>query len=225
MKNKLKVGLDFAAPIPLHTDYSSGKFEGFEVDLMKAISKELNLELNYTVSYWKNILRQLQNGQIDVICSAAIITADRQKVLDFSSPYLDFRLCLVCNKNNLFSPNSLENKIIGVRTKTEAEKYLKNNFPTTQLDTADINNELYDKLSKGELDALVDDSPIAGGYIKQNSKLSVCHFLPNTSSQYAIALRKDNTDLKNSLDNVIDKLQQNGFLKDIKNKWFDGIDL
>ncbi len=38
MKTKLLVGLDFAAPIPLHTDYSSGKFEGFEVDLMKKIS-------------------------------------------------------------------------------------------------------------------------------------------------------------------------------------------
>ena len=225
MKNKLNVGLDFAAPIPLHTDYSSDKFEGFEVDLMKKISEELHLELKYNVSYWKDILTQLQNGKIDVICSAATITPDRQKFLDFSKPYLDFRLCLVCNRNNIFPLSSLESKIIGVRTKTEAEEYLKINFTSTQLVIADTNDELYNKLSKGDLDALVDDSPIARGFVKQNSQLSVCHFLSNSSSQYAIALKKGNIDLKNSLDKVIDKLQQNGFLKDIKSKWFDGIEV
>jgi ABC-type amino acid transport substrate-binding protein len=75
------------------------------------------------------------------------------------------------------------------------------------------------------LDALVDDSPIAGGFTRQNPQLIVSHFLPNSSSQYAIALKKGNVDLKKSLNKVIDKLQENGFLKDNKRKWFDGIEL
>lgn len=219
------VGLDFAAPIPLHTDYSSPKFEGFEVDLMKKIAEELNLELCYTVSYWKDILTQLQNGHIDAICSAATVTADRQKGLDFSQPYLNFRLCLVCTKNNVFPLTSLETKIIGVRTKTEAEEYLQRNFPGAQLFLADTNDELYDKLLKNDLDTVIDDSPIAGGFVKQHPHLSVGHFLPNTSSQYAIAVRKGNITLKTGLDNVIGQLQHNGFLKEIKDKWFEGIEL
>jgi ABC-type amino acid transport substrate-binding protein len=148
MKKKLNVGLDFAAPIPLHTDYSSDKFEGFEVDLMEKISQDLNLKLKYTVSYWKDIFSQLQNGKIDVICSAVTVTPDREKYLDFSNPYLNFRLCVVCIRNNLIPTNTLENKKIGVRTKTEAEEYLKSNFTKVQLVTADTNDELYDMLSQ-----------------------------------------------------------------------------
>lgn len=225
MKKELRVGLDFAAPIPLHTDYSSEKFEGFEVDLMQKISEELNLELKYIVSYWKDIFNQLQNGKIDAVCSAATVTPERKKYVDFSNPYLNFRLCVVCNRNHLIFANKLENKKIGVRIKTEAEEYLKNNFTKIQLITADTNNELYDKLSQGHLDAVVDDSPIAGGFTIQNPQLAVCHFLPDSSSQYAIALRKGNVELKKSLNKVIDTLQENGFLSDNKNKWFTGIEL
>ena len=225
MNNKLTVGIDFAAPIPLHTDFLSGRFEGFEVDLMKKISEELNLELTYTVSYWKDILSQLENGQIDAICSAATVTPQRQRFLDFTNSYLDFRLCLVGKTNSFFPLSALESKKIGVRIKTEAEDYLKRNYTSMGLTSADTNDELYNKLLTGELDALVDDSPIAGGFIKKHPQLSVYHFFPNSDSQYAIALRKGNPDLKNRLNEVIDKLQQNEFLKDIKTKWFEGMEL
>ena len=171
------------------------------------------------------LLGLLQNGKIDAICSDATVTPDRKKYLDFRNPYLNFRLCVVCNRNNLISTKILENKKIGVRAKTEAEEYLKTNFTKMQLVIADTNDELYDKLSQGHLDALVDDSPIAGGFTRQNPQLIICYFLPNSSSQYAIALKKGNVDLKNNLDKVINKLQENGFLKDIKSKWFDGIEL
>ncbi|RZK75592.1 MAG: amino acid ABC transporter substrate-binding protein, partial [Pedobacter sp.] len=40
-KKVLKVGLDSAAPFPMHSDYNSENFEGFEVDLLKAITDHL----------------------------------------------------------------------------------------------------------------------------------------------------------------------------------------
>jgi ABC-type amino acid transport substrate-binding protein len=79
MKEKLKVGLDFAAPIPLHTDISKGHFEGFEVDLMSKIANELKFELEHSISYWKDILENLKNRKVDVICSAATKTIEREQ--------------------------------------------------------------------------------------------------------------------------------------------------
>ena len=89
--------MDFAAPIPLHTDFSSGTFEGFEVDLMKLISDRLGLKLTYEVSLWKDILQNLQEGTIDVICSAVTVTPERKHFLDFSR-LLSILQVMCCNK-------------------------------------------------------------------------------------------------------------------------------
>jgi ABC-type amino acid transport substrate-binding protein len=217
----LRIGLDFSAPIPLHTDYSSGDFKGFEVDLVNEIANELELKLEYSVSYWKNIIQDLKDNKIDIICSAGTFSHARAKELSFSKPYLDFHLCTVYNKTNLFSFNELKNKKIGVRIETEAEEYLKKFYPEAKLETFDTNNAIYESLSQMKIDVLIDDSPIAFGLLKQNPKLVIGEYLPNSESQYAIIMKKENVDLKRKIDAILEKLENNSFLKNNKLKWFD----
>ena len=216
----LRIGLDFSAPIPLHTDYKSGDFKGFEVDLINEISKELNLALEYSVSYWKNIIQDLKDNKIDIICSAGTFSNERAKELSFSKPYLDFHLCTVYNKANLFSLNELKDKRIGVRIETEAEEYLKKYYPETKLETFDTNDAIYESLNQMKIDVLIDDSPIAFGLLQQNPELIIADYLPNSDSQYAIILKKENSELKEKIDVVLEKLKKNGFLENNKKKWF-----
>lgn len=218
----LKVGLDFAAPIPLHTDLSKGKFEGFEVDLMNGIAAGLNLQLQHSISYWKDILNDLQNKKIDVICSAATKTSEREKDFLFSNSYLDFHLCLVCHKDHILSIDNLENKRVGVRKSTEAEEYLKKKYPGKSFEYFDSNEEIYGQLGKKEIDALVDDSPIAFGFKESVPGITIAGLLPGTSSRYAVMLHKDNIGLKKNIDRVIGELEQNGFLEEARRKWFRG---
>lgn len=219
---KLRVGLDFAAPVPLHTDPSKGIFEGFEVDLMSRIADGLGLELQHSISYWKDILDDLQNKKIDLICSAATKTAGREKEFLFSQSYLDFHLCLVCRNNNLLHISNLENKKVGVRTSTEAEKYLKEKYPGKSFEYFDTNEDIYDQLATAKIDALVDDSPIAFGFKERFPVLEIAELLPDTLSQYAIMMNKESTDLKARIDGVISHLRNNGFLTEARQKWFKG---
>ncbi len=221
MKTKLKVGLDFAAPVPLHTDFSKGKFEGFEVDLMNRIAEELNLELDYAISYWKDILSDLQNEKIDVICSAATKTHTREQEFLLTRSYLDFHLCLVSLKSHLLRIDQLENARIGVRISTEAEDYLKEKYPGKKLIYFDSNEEIYDQLTNQEIDALVDDSPIAFGFTKDNSDLSISDLLTDTPSQYCIMLNKNNHALKQKLDERMGKFENESFMKELRQKWFN----
>lgn len=219
---KLRVGLDFAAPVPLHTDLSKGRFEGFEVDLMNKIAAKLDLELQHSIAYWKHILNDLQNKEIDVICSAATKTVEREKEFLFSKPYLDFHLCLVCHQDNVLHPGNLESKRVGVRISTEAEQYLEKEYPGKRLEYFDSNEEIYSQLAKKEIDALVDDSPIAFGFKESIPEILIADLLPDTFSQYAIMLNKDSADLKKRIDEAIDKLENNGFLRENRQKWFKG---
>ena len=223
-KKVLKVGLDSAAPFPMHSDYNSGNFEGFEVDLMKAITEQLNLEVIYEVSLWSNILEKLFKGELDLICSAVTVTASRRHILEFTNPYLHFRLCAVVNENDtLRNIGDLKNKTIGIREATEAEKYVHTNFPGNNMVHAETNKELYRKLQTGKIDMLIDDSPIAGGFLQKNKKLKVGLYLPNTDSQYAIAMKKGDVQLKEQFDDVLTLLKENGVYQTIYKKWFTDI--
>lgn len=223
-KKVLKVGLDSAAPFPMHSDYNSENFEGFEVDLLKAITDHLGFEVKYEVSLWSNILEQLFKGELDLICSAVTVTPSRRHILEFTNPYLHFRLCAVVNeKDSLKSIQDLKNKTIGIREATEAEKYVHTNFPANNMVHAETNKDLYRKLQAGKIDLLIDDSPIAGGFLQKNKKLKVGMYLPGTDSQYAIAMKKGDIELKEQFNKALTLLRENGTYQSIYKKWFNDI--
>jgi ABC-type amino acid transport substrate-binding protein len=223
-KKVLKVGLDSAAPFPMHSDYNSENFEGFEVDLLRAITDHLGLEIEYQVSLWSTILEQLFKGELDLICSAVTITPSRRHILEFTNPYLHFRLCAVINhEDQLKGINDFKNKTIGIREATEAERYVHANFPGNNMVHAETNKDLYRKLQTGKIDLLIDDSPIAGGFLQKNKKLKVGMYLPGTDSQYAIAMKKGDVQLKEQFNEVLSLLKDNGVYQTIYKKWFNDI--
>jgi len=223
-KKILKVGLDSAAPFPMHSDYNSEKFEGFEVDLLKAITDHLNLEIQYEVSLWQTILEKLFKGELDMICSAVTVTPSRRHILEFSEPYLHFRLCaVVFHEDALNHIGDLKNKTIGVREATEAERYVHVNFPNNNMVHAVTNKELYSKLLARKIDLLVDDSPIAGGFLQKNKKLKIGMYMPETDSHYAIAMKKGDVQLKEQFDAALKLMKETGVYETIYKKWFTDI--
>lgn len=226
MKRILKIGLDSAAPFPLHSDYNSAVFEGFEVDMIRAVAEVLNLELHYEVSLWQNILEKLYKGELDMICSAVTMTSSRKMILEFSDPYLKFRLAAVIKQGeSLSSISDFKDKRIGIRIATEAEKYVMATFPSNLTFHAETNNELYQKLLAGRIDVLIDDSPIVGGFLHQHSDLTIGMFMPETDSQYAIAMKKGDLTLKQQINETLDLLKENGTFDAIYEKWFNDIRL
>jgi len=226
MKRILKIGLDSAAPFPLHSDYNSAVFEGFEVDLMQAVAEIMDLELHYEVSLWQNILEKLYKGELDMICSAVTMTDSRQMILEFSKPYLQFKLCAVVTGNDsIVDLADFKSKKIGIRTATEAEKYVMAQFPGNLTHHADTNKELYDKLIARKIDVLIDDSPIAGGFLHRHNGLKTGMFMPGTESQYAVAMKKGDLALKNQINETLEQLKENGTYDLIYKKWFSKIRL
>ncbi|RAJ35470.1 substrate-binding periplasmic protein [Pedobacter cryoconitis] len=226
MKRILKIGLDSAAPFPLHSDYNSSVFEGFEVDMIRAVAEVLDLELHYEVSLWKTILEKLYKGELDMICSAVTMTTSRQMILEFSKPYLQFQLCAVVNGGDgLIDLSSFKDKKIGIRTATEAEKYVMAQFPGNATVHTDTNDELYKKLLAHKIDVLIDDSPIVGGFLAKHQSLKIGMFMPVTESEYAIAMKKGDLALQHQINETLDLLRQNGVYDSIHDKWFNSIKL
>lgn len=194
--------------------------------MVRAVAEVLNLELHYEVSLWKTILEKLYKGELDMICSAVTMTTSRQMILEFSKPYLQFQLCAVVNGGDgLTDLDSFKNKKIGIRTATEAEKYVMAQFPGNATVHTDTNDELYKKLLAHKIDVLIDDSPIVGGFLAKHQTLQIGMFMPGTESEYAIAMKKGDLALKHQINETLDLLRQNGVYDLIHDKWFNSIKL
>ena len=77
-----------AEPYPPFTSKdASGKWVGFEVDLMDAVCAELKAKCEIVEVAWDGIIPALQANKFDVIWSSMSITDKRKETIDFTDKY------------------------------------------------------------------------------------------------------------------------------------------
>src|SRR5438105_4157127 len=92
----LLVGIDDAPPYPMQLGApETGDFRGYEVDLLEEAARRLGLQIRYRRSLWSVIVSELASGTLDAICSAATVTEDRKREVDFCQPHLKLQLAVV----------------------------------------------------------------------------------------------------------------------------------
>lgn len=213
------VGLDASPPPPLHTGHPG---EGFEVDLLKAIAECASFGIRYESALWNEIVQRLVDGKLDMICTAATITVDRKQIVDFSAPYLEFEFAIVVQKDDrrIKCAADLAGKAVGVRIATTAEKFVRQSVSPRSLRSYHFNTEAYSALRTHELDAVVDDHPIAKGFESLMPELRVAASIEGTKSHYGIMFAKGNDKLRKAVDDALHRLQQDGTYGALYRKWF-----
>ena len=86
----LKAGVKVDVPKFGFKDPKTGKIEGFEIDLAKALAKKIlgdenKLDMQGVVAKTRGPL--LDNGDLDVVIATFTITEERKKQVDFSAVY------------------------------------------------------------------------------------------------------------------------------------------
>lgn len=212
----LVVELDDALPPPMQMGSpETGDFHGFEVDLLNEIARRLDAHLTWRRSPWSQIVRELENGSIDLICSAATISEERKQTADFTQPYLQISLAAVSRAGTGPAATRDEGRI-GVRRATTAAEYLRRKRQEPAL-VSESNEELYDALVNRDVEVIVDDSPIAAHFVRTKPGLTMAT-LARTSASYGVMLRKDNP-LTRELDEVIADLDATGTLRRLEERW------
>lgn len=84
----LKIGSDTTYP-PMETiDEKTGEVVGFDVDVVNAVCGKINCKPQFVTTAWDGIFAALAQGEFDMVVSGVSITAERDKIVDFSDPYL-----------------------------------------------------------------------------------------------------------------------------------------
>ena len=82
----LNIGSD--TTYPPHEYIEDGVVKGFDVDVVAAICEKINCSANWVTTAWDGIFAALADGQFDMVVSGVSITEERDKIVDFSDPYI-----------------------------------------------------------------------------------------------------------------------------------------
>lgn len=221
-KKVLKIGSDTAyAPFEWQ-DTQSGEYIGFDMDLIKALAKEMGYEVKIESMTFDGLIPALQSGTIDACISAMTIKKKRLEQVNFSDPYYKSGLIIAVRSDNetIKSFDDLKGKTIAVQLGTTGADMAKQ-VEGAKVVTFDRIPEAFLELKKGSADAVVNDAPVTLYAIKQDGsgKIKVVGEMLSTEF-YGIAVPKNNPELLQEFNAALRKLKESGKFTELYKKWF-----
>lgn len=201
-----------------------GEPTGFDIDLMNAIAKKANLEVEYENVRFDSIIQGLGNNQYDAAISAMTINAEREKQIDFSEPYFNAdQSLLVQSDSDIQSTDDLADATVGVQIGTtgaaEAQK-LKQEGKIAEVRTFNVVTDAFNALQNGQVDGVINDFPVSADRAAQSDgELEIVQNIP-TGEQYGIAFPTD-SDLREKVNDALAEVKEDGTYEEIYQKWFD----
>ena len=221
-EGKLVIGLDDSFP-PMGYRQADGKLVGFDVDAAEELAKRLGIKTEWQPTAWAGVIHSLNAKKFDCIWNGMTITEARAKEVAFTKPYvMDGQIAIVNFKDKRFkSLDDLKDVKAGTQKGSsglEAVKKLKS-APTELKEYEDYPKALLD-LEAGRIDVVVIDNVTGRDFVaKRPGKFKI---LPGMISKepFGIAFRKDDIELREKVQQTLDKMVKDGTLAKISRKWF-----
>lgn len=221
-KTKLVVGADATfAPFEF-TDPATGKYTGFDVELIEAICEEAGYELDFRSMGFDGLIAALQTNQIDAVISGMTITEERQKVVDFSEPYYKSGLVVAvqAKNNDIKSFEDLKGKKIAVQSGTTGALHAEKATDKDKITYFTSSDQAMLELKNGAVDAVVMDYPVTAYFIQQgNDDVKMVGEILS-AEEYGIAVPKGKTETLEKINAALKTLKENGKYAEIYKKWF-----
>ncbi len=223
-ENMLVVGLDDSFP-PMGFRNENNEIVGFDIDLAKAVSEELGMEVKFQPISWASKEQELSSGNIDCIWNGFAYNEERAATMTLSDPYIKGENYFILkNGSQITTQEELKGMKIGVQSGSiQAQDLEKSEFgKTVEIIEYGENLTAFMDLETEGIDALF-CSNIIGNYLI-TSKNKDYETIPSEnitiSSGSVIAFKQGNVELKDKIQNALVKLNEEGKLDEISNKWF-----
>ena len=220
----LIVGFDQDFP-PMGFVGEDGQYTGFDLELAQEVASRLGLEYKAQPIAWDSKDMELDAGTIDCIWNGFTIDG-REDDYTWSDPYMDnSQVIVVASDSGIESAADLAGKIVEVQADSSGEAALEKDQELTStfklLQTTPDYNTAFMDLEQGAVDAIVMDVIVAG-YQLQKRGDDTYKILDDklASEQYGVGFKKDNTELRDKVNDTLKEMAADGTLSEISNKWF-----
>ena len=218
-----------------------GEPAGFSVDILKAVMRVMDLEVEISVGPWHEIKEKLKSGEIEVLPLVAL-SDERLEYLDFTTPYLLMHGAIFVRQgyHGISDLKDLRDKEVAVMRDDSAHEYLIENDLGGNLILTDTYTEALRALADGKHDAVVAQRLMGLQLIKQlgltnvdivpglmhGEERSLKPFdnqVPIFGQKFCLAVKKGDSVLLRHLNEGLAIIAANGVYEELYNKWFGPI--
>jgi len=230
-ENVVRFGVDPTYP-PLEYRDAQGNMIGFDIELGNEICKRMAVKCEYVQSSFDGLIPGLVARKFDGVLSSLSVTEARLKQIDFSDKLSNPATRLVARLNSGIEPTpvGLKGKTVGYQQGTIQESYARTYWkvPGIKLQAYASQDQVYADLLNGRIDASLQDEVQATyaflktdqgkGYEFAGPIIVDTKVLGNGT---AIGVRKEDQDLKRSINKAIAEMLADGTYQKIASKYFD----
>lgn len=230
-ENLLIVGTNSGFP-PYEVINENGELEGFDIDLAKAIAKEMNKKLLIKDMAFDALIISLQQGKIDLILAGMSITNVRKKQVKmvhylgkglnsfpllFWDKILDGVLCIDDLKK-------LNNKTVCAQAGNIQEEFIQK-YDFLEIKSLENISDLIMEIKYGKSIACVLEPFVVNEIQKKFKQIKVLNVPLDEKQQdfgNGIGIKKDNVLMISKIKEIVGKFKQDGTMSKLEGQWFVG---
>ena len=224
-KKKIVIGLDDNFP-PMGFKDEKNNIVGFDIDMAKEAAKRLGIEVEFKGIDWSSKEAELNSKRIDALWNGMNITEERKKNVLFSDPYMESKqLIFVLANSPIKSAADLKGKVVGVQQSSIGEEVVTKDekLKATLKDFKKYPDcvAAFMDLKTGRLDAVVTDEILGRYYMSKEAGAYIAIEQPlGEVGVYGVGFRKDDKELRDKVQNVLNEMKKDGTSAKISQKWF-----
>ena len=204
---------------PYESIADDGTFEGIDVDIADKIAEKLGLELVVDDMEFGSIITSVQTGKEDIAMAGLTVTDERKQNVDFSDSYATgVQVVIVPEDSDIKSIDDLQGKLIGCQESTTGYAYCSDDYGEDMVTAFPSGTNAVQALLTGKIDAVVIDKQPAEAYVAQNEGLKILD-TEYVTENYAIGVSKDNTALRDAVNNALKELIDDGTVQAILDQY------
>ncbi|QHF93467.1 hypothetical protein DEH18_05805 [Streptomyces sp. NHF165] len=232
-RGKLVVGVDQNSYLWGFRDPTDGSIQGFDIDLVKAIARDILGDdgpdkITYKTIPTNKRFEAIEHRDVDMVVRAVTITCERKRDVAFSTAYFEAGQQLLAPEDSEVKgfDSSMNGRRICYASGSMAETMMTSDrFRALGAKPVVVPNQLdcLVRLQLGEADAVVTDNALAAGQAAQDPSVELVG-TPQTVEPYGVAMHPDADDLVRRVNKVLEDYRKDGWRESYKEWLADNMD-
>ncbi len=191
---------------------NDGSYTGMDVELIAEVANRLNMNLDLELMDWDAAQQSLLSGEADVILNMELDRVTEDSGLIATIP-VEEKEYVVYGRDRVTFIGELYGKRIG------SMQLMPELGLTEEIEYIPTYREMFEKLKKGELDYIFCPLQVGDTFLRQMDLKDVVSSYAVREMFGCIALRKDSTELRDRINEVLREMHKEGIIKKLDNKW------